>query len=121
MANGSEKVVQMLRDRWQQYLQVVYIIFCLYDARKSKSPPGYKAPPQSDSQETTRVCGPAEMILFGRSVSLRTADAFPVVASLPPKNREATTGNASAVRRLEIGRPYYFHCIRHLHMHFGTD
>ena len=38
--------------------------------------------------------------------SLRTADAFPVVASLPPKNmlffggREATTGNASAVRRL---------------------
>ena len=31
------------------------------------------------------------------SVSLRTADAFPVVASLPPK---ATTGNASAVRRL---------------------
>ena len=83
MANGSEKVVQMLRDRWQQYLQVVYIIFCLYDARKSKSPPGYKAPPQSDSQETTRVCRPAEMILFGRSVSLRTADAFPVVASLP--------------------------------------
>ena len=111
MANGSEKVVQMLRDRWQQYLQVVYIIFCLYDARKSKSPPGYKAPPQSDSQETTRVCRPAEMILFGRSVSLRTADAFP----------EATTGNASAVRRLEISRPYYFHCIRHLHMHFGTD
>ena len=70
MANGSEKVVQMLRDRWQQYLQVVYIIFCLYDARKSKSPPGYKAPPQSDSQETTRVCRPAEMILFGRSVDL---------------------------------------------------
>ena len=35
--------------------------------------------------------------------SLRTADAFPVVASLPPKNsegREATTRNASAVRRL---------------------
>ena len=37
--------------------------------------------------------------------SLRTADAFPVVASLPPKKlffggREATTGNASAVRRL---------------------
>ena len=45
--------------------------------------------------------------------SLRTADAFPVVDSLPPKNsvceperqndfggREATTGNASAVRRL---------------------
>ena len=40
---------------------------------------------------------------------LRTADAFPVVASLPPKKkkkrkifggREATTGNASAVRRL---------------------
>ena len=37
--------------------------------------------------------------------SLRTAKAFPVVASLPPKNsggREATTGNASAVRRLGI-------------------
>ena len=38
--------------------------------------------------------------------SLWTTDAFPVVASLPPKNsyfsggREATTGNASAVRRL---------------------
>ena len=34
--------------------------------------------------------------------SLRTADAFPVVASLPPifGGREATTGNASAVRRL---------------------
>ena len=34
---------------------------------------------------------------------LRTADAFPVVPFLPPKNsggREATTGNASAVRRL---------------------
>ena len=31
--------------------------------------------------------------------SLRTADAFPVVASLPPK-KEATTGNAFAVRRL---------------------
>ena len=70
MANGSEKVVQMLRDRWQQYLQVVYIIFCLYDHRKSKSPPGYKAPPQSNSQQRTRVCTPAEMILFGRSVDL---------------------------------------------------
>ena len=46
-------------------------------------------------------------------LSLRTADAFPVVASLPPKNslrtadafpvvgwREATTGNASTIRRL---------------------
>ena len=35
--------------------------------------------------------------------SLRTADAFPVIASLPPKNsggREAMTGDASAVRRL---------------------
>ena len=31
--------------------------------------------------------------------SLRTADTFPVVASLP-LGREATTGNASAVRRL---------------------
>ena len=70
MANGSEKVVQMLRDRWQQYLQVVYIIFCLHDRRKSKSPPGYKALPQSNSQERTRVCTPAEMILFGRSVDL---------------------------------------------------
>ena len=44
------------------------------------------------------------------SHSLRTANAFPVVASLPPKNsyfnlegeREATTGNASAVRRLHF-------------------
>ena len=36
--------------------------------------------------------------------SLRTADAFPLVASLPPifrREREATTGNASAVRRLD--------------------
>ena len=36
--------------------------------------------------------------------SLRTADAFPVVASLPRKNseaREVTTGNVSAVRRLD--------------------
>ena len=34
--------------------------------------------------------------------SLRTADVFPVVASLPPifGGREATTGNASTVRRL---------------------
>ena len=34
--------------------------------------------------------------------SLRTADVFPVVASLPPifGGREATTGNTSAVRRL---------------------
>ena len=35
--------------------------------------------------------------------SLRTADAFPVVASLAPLffgGREATTGNASAARRL---------------------
>ena len=31
--------------------------------------------------------------------SLRTADAFPVVASLPP-----TTGNASAVRRLSAAK-----------------
>ena len=41
---------------------------------------------------------------------MRSADAFPVVASLPPKNsvlffgeREATTGNASALRRLSGG------------------
>ena len=40
-------------------------------------------------------------------LSLRSADVFPVVASLPPKNqtlffggREATTGNTSALRRL---------------------
>ena len=38
------------------------------------------------------------LLLSGHS--LRSADAFPVVASLPPKNREATTGNASALRRL---------------------
>ena len=31
--------------------------------------------------------------------SLRTADVFPVVASLPPKNKEATTRNTSAVCR----------------------
>ena len=52
-------------------------------------------------------------------VSLRIADAFPVVRSLPPKNsvaifrkiatlffggRERTTGNASAVRRLQCGK-----------------
>ena len=36
--------------------------------------------------------------------SLRTADAFPVVASLPPKKKEATTGNASAVHRLRRPR-----------------
>ena len=35
------------------------------------------------------------------SHSLRTADAFPVVASLFG-GREATTGNASAVRRLDV-------------------
>ena len=48
------------------------------------------------------------VLLLGTcSPSLRTADAFPVVFFLPPKNsvaifggREATTGNASAVRRL---------------------
>ena len=40
-----------------------------------------------------------------RLSSLRTADVFPVVASLPPKNgREATTGNTSAVRRLQVIR-----------------
>ena len=36
--------------------------------------------------------------------SLRTSDAFPVIASLPPLffgGREAMTGNASAVRRLD--------------------
>ena len=36
-------------------------------------------------------------------LSLRTADAFPIVASLPPLffgGREVTTGNTSAVRRL---------------------
>ena len=32
--------------------------------------------------------------------SLRTADVFPVVASLPPEEDKATTGNTSAVRRL---------------------
>ena len=52
-------------------------------------------------------------------VSLRIADAFPVVRSLPPKNsvaifrkiatlffggREPTTGNASAVRSLQCGK-----------------
>ena len=41
------------------------------------------------------------------NLGLRTADAFPFVASLPPKlffgAREATTGNVSAVHRL--GKP----------------
>ena len=41
---------------------------------------------------------PAVEFKCGRADSLRTADAFPVVASL--RGREATTGNASAVRRL---------------------
>ena len=36
----------------------------------------------------------------GKGSSLRTADVFPVVASLP-EEEEATTGNASAVRRLQ--------------------
>ena len=40
--------------------------------------------------------------------SLRTADAFSVVASLPPKGREATTGNASAVRGLFKRRTILF-------------
>ena len=43
-------------------------------------------------------------MLITLRASQRTADIFPVVASLPPKNilggREATTGNVSAVRRL---------------------
>ena len=38
--------------------------------------------------------------------SLRSADAFPVVASL--RGREATTGNASALRRLTRGRLLFF-------------
>ena len=49
------------------------------------------------SNLAVRVCGEFD--------SLRTAKAFPVVASLLPKNsggREATTGSASAVRRLGI-------------------
>ena len=40
-------------------------------------------------------------------VSLRTADTFLVVASLPLKNSyflEGETGNASAVRRLSVHR-----------------
>ena len=43
-----------------------------------------------------------------RSYSLRSADVFPVVASLPPKTifggRDATTGNTSALLRLRKGR-----------------
>ena len=38
--------------------------------------------------------------------SLRTADAFPVVVSLPP--REVTTGNASAVRRAISDKAFGF-------------
>ena len=46
-----------------------------------------------------------KILTFETRLSPRTADAFPVVASLPPQTlffggREATTGNASAVRRL---------------------
>ena len=40
--------------------------------------------------------------------SLRTADIFPVVAFLPPE-REATTGNTSAVRRLRSISPQTSH------------
>ena len=40
-----------------------------------------------------------------REGSLRSANVFPVVTSLPPKRREATTGNTFALRRLkERGR-----------------
>ena len=45
----------------------------------------------------------SKILLFRTEASLRSADVFPVVASLPPKNnggREATTGNTSALRRL---------------------
>ena len=48
-------------------------------------------------------------VMILKFASLRTADAFPVVASLPrrPEMRlEATTGNASAVRRLQICGKY---------------
>jgi len=49
-----------------------------------------------------QVVSDCKMELFWGS--LRTADVFPVVASLPPKNMErATTGNTSAVRRLKAG------------------
>ena len=49
-----------------------------------------------------QVVSDCQMELFWGS--LRTADVFPVVASLPPKIwREATTGNTSAVRRLNAG------------------
>ena len=48
------------------------------------------------------------IVLVEKVRKMRTAEAFPVVTSLPPKNRvaifggrEGTTGNASAVRRQE--------------------
>ena len=68
---------------------------------------------------TTRGYGGVHAWGIGQAVgwcvcapSLRTVDAFPVVTSLPPKNfggREATTGNASAVRRLVC--PLLFVCV----------
>ena len=54
----------------------------------------------------TRNFRPLFCFTFPSTSSLRSADAFPVVASLPPKNsyffggREATVGNASGLRRL---------------------
>ena len=50
----------------------------------------------------TEFSADGQFFVFGVTLlsALRTADAFPVVASLPPKDREATTVNASAVRRL---------------------
>ena len=55
-----------------------------------------------DSGTLNTKCSP-------NSRSPRTAEKFPVVASLPPKffgGREATAGNASAVRRLNARRKF---------------
>ena len=64
----------------------------------------YRAFPErvGESKEDGKPC--VSRLIF----SLRTADAFPVVGG-----REATTGNASAVRRLlDIQRIPFLACLR---------
>ena len=66
--------------------------FPFYDVNKISDPP----PPPGVLPRPHGLLNQSP--LFG---SLRTADAFPVVASLPPKNSNRPR-NASAVRRLAI-------------------
>ena len=57
------------------------------------------------SRNLTTFCKTSRFSFSKGWHSLRTADVFPVVASLPPKNnagREAMTGNTSAVHRLGL-------------------